>query len=104
VGGRNSSSTGLIARRGDPSDKLHGAPGVGPKRATQLLRQYGTLDGVLEAGHFQTQAEMLRLYQVDCDDECISAAALACRSGADMGLSIETCAHLGAKSVGGPFG
>jgi hypothetical protein len=29
-----------------------------------LLRRYGTLDGVLDAGLFQTQAEMLRLYRL----------------------------------------
>jgi DNA polymerase I len=38
----------FIALRGDPSDKLPGVPGVGPKRAAQLLRRYETLDGVLE--------------------------------------------------------
>jgi DNA polymerase-1 len=54
----------LIALRGDPSDKLPGAAGVGPKRAAQLLRRYGTLDGVLKAGLFPTQAEMLRLYRL----------------------------------------
>jgi DNA polymerase I len=45
----------FIALRGDPSDKLPGAPGVEPKRAAQLLRRYGTLDGVLDAGLFATQ-------------------------------------------------
>jgi DNA polymerase-1 len=54
----------FIALRGDPSDKLSGAAGVGPKRAAQLVRRYGTLDGVLEAGLFQTQAEMLRLFRL----------------------------------------
>jgi DNA polymerase I len=54
----------FIALRGDPSDKLPGAPGVGPKRAAQLLRRYGTLDGVLEAGLFRNQAELLRLYRL----------------------------------------
>ena len=54
----------FIALRGDPSDKLPGAVGVGPKRAAQLLRRYGTLDGVLDAGLFQTQAEMLCLYRL----------------------------------------
>ena len=54
----------FIALRGDPSDKLPGVPGVGPKRAAQLLRRYGTLDGVLQAGLFQTQAEKLRLYRL----------------------------------------
>ena len=54
----------FIALRGDPSDKLPGAPGVGPKRAAQLLRRYVTLEGVLDAGLFQTQADLLRLYRL----------------------------------------
>ena len=45
----------FIALRADPSDKLPGAAGVGPKRAAQLLRRHGTLDGVLKAGLFQTE-------------------------------------------------
>ena len=53
----------FIALRGDPSDKLPGAAGVGPKRAAQLVRRYGSLDGVLDAGFFPGQAEMLRLYR-----------------------------------------
>ena len=54
----------FIALRGDPSDKLPGAAGVGPKRAAQLVRRYGTLDGVLDAGLFLTEAKMLRLYRL----------------------------------------
>jgi|HubBroStandDraft_5_1064220.scaffolds.fasta_scaffold05034_7 hypothetical protein len=54
----------FIALRGDPSDKLPGAPGVGPKRAGQLLWRYGTLDGVLDTDLFQTEAEILRLFRL----------------------------------------
>ena len=39
----------LIALRGDPSDGLPGARGVGAKTAAQLLRDHGTLEGVLAA-------------------------------------------------------
>jgi 5'-3' exonuclease len=39
----------LIALRGDPSDGLPGAPGVGAKTAAELLRAHGTLEGVLAA-------------------------------------------------------
>jgi DNA polymerase-1 len=53
----------FIALRGDPSDRLPGAPGVGPKKAADLLRQYGTLDDALAAGRFSPQAEELRLYR-----------------------------------------
>jgi DNA polymerase I len=54
----------FIALRGDPSDKLPGATGVGPKRAAELVRRYGSLNGVLDAGLFPTQARMLRLYRL----------------------------------------
>jgi DNA polymerase-1 len=53
----------FIALRGDPSDKLPGAPGVGPKGAAQLLREYGTLERALKAGRFAPIAEDLRLYR-----------------------------------------
>jgi DNA polymerase-1 len=53
----------FIALRGDPSDKLPGAPGVGPKKAADLLRQYGSLEDALAAGRFAPQAEELRLYR-----------------------------------------
>jgi DNA polymerase-1 len=53
----------FIALRGDPSDRLPGAPGVGPKKAAELLRQYGSLEEALAAGRFAPQAEELRLYR-----------------------------------------
>ena len=53
----------FIALRGDPSDKIPGARGVGPKGAADLLRRYGTLEEVLAAGRFPAQAEALRLYR-----------------------------------------
>ncbi len=39
----------LIALRGDPSDGLPGAPGVGAKTAAALLREYGSLEAILAA-------------------------------------------------------
>jgi 5'-3' exonuclease len=39
----------FIALRGDPSDGLPGAPGIGAKTAAALLRAYGTLDDLLAA-------------------------------------------------------
>ncbi len=53
----------FIALRGDPSDKIPGAPGVGPKTAAALLREYGSLEKVLASSRFQAQAEQLRLYR-----------------------------------------
>jgi DNA polymerase-1 len=53
----------FIALRGDPSDKLPGARGVGAKGAAVLLRKYGSLEAALAAGRFPAQADDLRLYQ-----------------------------------------
>jgi DNA polymerase I len=53
----------FIALRGDPSDKLPGAAGVGPKKAADVLREYGSLEAALEAGRFSAEAEDLRLYR-----------------------------------------
>ncbi len=53
----------FIALRGDPSDKLPGAPGVGAQGAATLLRQYGSLAALLKARRFAKQAEDLKLYR-----------------------------------------
>jgi DNA polymerase I len=53
----------FIALRGDPSDRLPGAKGVGPKTAASILKQYGTLDAALDAGRFPQQREELELYR-----------------------------------------
>jgi 5'-3' exonuclease len=38
----------FIALRGDPSDGIPGAPGIGAKTAAELLQAYGTLEALLE--------------------------------------------------------
>ena len=53
----------FIALRGDPSDKLPGARGVGPKTAAQILAEYGSLENALTAGRFSAEADALRLYR-----------------------------------------
>ena len=53
----------FVALRGDPSDRLPGAKGVGPKTAADLLARYGSLEAALEDGRFSAQADELRLYR-----------------------------------------
>ena len=53
----------FIALRGDPSDKIPGARGVGAKTAASLLQEHGTLEALLEAGRFSAEADALRLYR-----------------------------------------
>jgi DNA polymerase-1 len=53
----------LIALRGDPSDKLPGARGIGPKKAAELLAQYDSLEAALADGRFAAEVEDLRLFR-----------------------------------------
>ena len=53
----------FIALRGDASDRIPGAPGVGPKTAADLLRRYGSLEAALDDGRFPQIADDLRLYR-----------------------------------------
>jgi 5'-3' exonuclease len=62
----------FIALRGDPSDGLPGARGIGEKTARDLLQEYGTLEGAIAnalrerprvAGALRDDAEQLRAFR-----------------------------------------
>jgi DNA polymerase-1 len=53
----------FIALRGDPSDRIPGARGVGEKRAADLLNQFESLETMLADGRFAAEADALRLYR-----------------------------------------
>jgi len=53
----------FIALRGDSSDRIPGAAGVGPVGAAALLKRYGTLNKLLASGRFNAQKEKLLLYK-----------------------------------------
>jgi 5'-3' exonuclease len=62
----------FIALRGDPSDSLPGAPGIGPKTAADLLNRHGSLEGAIEGakqerpkirGALEQSPDMLRKFR-----------------------------------------
>jgi DNA polymerase I len=53
----------FIALRGDPSDHIPGAKGVGAKGAATLLQKYGTLEAALADPRLAGQETALRLYR-----------------------------------------
>jgi DNA polymerase-1 len=53
----------FIALRGDPSDRIPGARGIGPKGAARVLAEFPSLEAALAAGRFASQADDLRLYR-----------------------------------------
>jgi DNA polymerase-1 len=55
--------TDFIALRGDPSDKIPGARGVGEKRAAVILRDHGSLEGAFAAGLLSAEADALLAYR-----------------------------------------
>jgi DNA polymerase-1 len=53
----------FIALRGDASDRIPGATGVGPKTAATILAEFGSLEAALDAGRFAAVSDDLRLYR-----------------------------------------
>jgi DNA polymerase I len=53
----------FIALRGDPSDKIPGARGVGTTTAASLLKRYPDLEAMIADNRFPAQADELRLYR-----------------------------------------
>jgi DNA polymerase I len=88
----------FVALRGDPSDKIPGAPGVGPGRAAAILKAHGSLDAALENGGFPTIADDLRMYlhmtrlQNDAPIPALPDAQLTWGKAADL---VESWGHGG---------
>jgi 5'-3' exonuclease len=59
----------FIALRGDPSDGLPGAPGIGAKTAAELLREHGTLEALLSAAGADAEPQ-------DSDAAAVRASAV----------------------------
>ena len=58
----------FIALRGDPSDGIPGAKGVGEKTAAELLRRDGSLEGVLDAAIRETRPKLRTTLMESRDD------------------------------------
>ena len=75
----------FIALRGDPSDKLPGAPGVGAAGAAALLRKVWDLEAAFQAGRFPAHAERLRLFRSIATMDPKAPLPSAARPKADLG-------------------
>jgi DNA polymerase-1 len=96
----------FIALRGDASDRIPGAAGVGPKTAAGLLAEYGSLEAALEAGRFSTVADDLRLYRRIATMDAaapLPPGALADREP-DWAAAAEHCRELGLNGLAGRLG
>jgi DNA polymerase-1 len=66
----------FIALRGDPSDGLPGAKGVGPKTAADLLREHGSLEAILDNA-IRVPRPKLRAALLDARDELLAFKDIA---------------------------
>jgi 5'-3' exonuclease len=66
----------FIALRGDPSDGLPGARGVGPKTAAELLRKHGSLEAVLDNA-IREQRPKLRAALIDAREDLLAFKDIA---------------------------
>jgi 5'-3' exonuclease len=66
----------FIALRGDPSDGIPGAKGVGPKTAAELLRRHGSLEAVLD-GAIRESRPALRAELVGHRDDLLAFKRIA---------------------------
>jgi 5'-3' exonuclease len=66
----------FIALRGDPSDGLPGAKGVGPKTAAELLREHGSLEAVLDSA-IREQRPKLRAALIEAREDLLAFKEIA---------------------------
>jgi 5'-3' exonuclease len=66
----------FIALRGDPSDGIPGARGVGAKTAAELLREHGSLEALLDAAIREPRPK-LRMTLLDSHDELLAYKDIA---------------------------
>ena len=66
----------LIALRGDPSDNIPGARGIGQKTAAELLQQYGDLEGVIAQASELTPARSKAVAESAEDLRCFRQLAV----------------------------
>ncbi len=73
----------FIALRGDPSDGIPGAKGVGEKTAAELLRRDGSLEAVLE-GAIRERRPKLRTTLVDSRERLLEFKRIATLQDAEL--------------------
>ena len=74
----------FIALRGDPSDGLPGAKGVGPKTAAELLRRDGSLEAILDNA-IRERRPKLRAALIEARDDLVAFKDIATLRDAGVG-------------------
>src|SRR6187401_1344927 len=78
----------FIGLKGDTSDNIPGVPGIGDKTASDLLQQYGTLEGVLEHVDEISGAKRQQNLRENADLARISKQLATLKRDIDTGLDV----------------
>lgn len=74
--------------KGDTSDNIPGVPGIGPKKASALIAQYGSLDEVI-AHADEVKGKMGENLRAHIDDALLSRKVATIQTNAPVGLDFE---------------
>ena len=74
--------------KGDTSDNIPGVPGIGPKKASALIAQYGSLDEVI-AHADEVKGKMVENLRAHIDDALLSRKVATIRTDAPVELDFE---------------
>ncbi|WP_246490717.1 5'-3' exonuclease H3TH domain-containing protein [Brevibacterium oceani] len=88
----------LAALRGDPSDGLPGAPGIGEKTAATLLENFGSLDSIIRAAKSGVKTGGLSPKRaatiIEVEDTLHKTLeVMRCLTDVDHGIDLETIPH-----------
>ncbi|WP_228282177.1 5'-3' exonuclease H3TH domain-containing protein [Brevibacterium atlanticum] len=88
----------LAALRGDPSDGLPGAPGIGEKTAATLLESFGSLDAIIRAAKSGVKTGGLSPKRaatiIEVEDTLHKTLeVMRCLTDVDHGIDLETIPH-----------
>ena len=91
----------FIALRGDPSDGLPGAKGVGPKTAAELLREHGSLEAVLDSA-IRERRPKLRAALIEAREDLLAFKDIATLRDAGVEPAARPRDRLGRRRRRGP--
>ncbi|HET6488966.1 MAG TPA: DNA polymerase I [Syntrophales bacterium] len=85
----------ILGLMGDTSDNIPGVPGVGPKRALELIKEYGTVEGVLQNVDKIRNERLRKAIAEHADQARLSRELATVRIDAEVDLSMESARYAG---------
>ena len=85
----------ILGLMGDTSDNIPGVPGVGPKRALELIKEYGTVEGVLENLKSIRNERLRNAIAEHADQARLSRELATVKTDADVDLLLESARYDG---------